>query len=796
MLSPSNQFHHHHHHHSDGLSSIPDERKLSTSSSGSNGSNERKDSISITIPQLLTDSNITPNILVIDDDPVTRRTIQKLLSNLGYKSKTASGGKEALNLLLRDEEDPFHCLLVDVLMPEMDGFSFMKVLKQAVNREIPCIMMSGSEDPETVAKSFQYGAEDFLPKPIREEILRARIQAVLAYRDRKIKEKFYIKKIHEEQRLRNQLQHIERKNEEELLAFKQKVNESIETPLQLIMSTVTDIMNGNLDREQTKLALISVMKSLSSSNLYRPAFLDYMKTAEMDENTRQWLVDQYTKGFDDYSLRKRTDRSSSTDSNASTGSQTAVPNITHKNSIVEVLPFDIDNYKPSVDVSTMNYDAFNFTYDELKMHVIYFFKSLNLFDEFNFSPYKLWNFIGELRKKYRMNYYHNFRHCCDVTQFIYMFLNSEKISTFLSPVEKFAMLVSGLCHDIDHPGVNNNFLVMTEDELAYRYNDKSVLENYHACSGFRTMLKESYNILEGMTEEQYREFRKIMINTILATDMSNHFSILSFFESRIGTGRLSNENQEDRIILMKMLMKCSDISNMSRPFEIAKKWACACIHEFFNQGDLERKKGLPISPLMDRYTLDFPKSQIDFGNFIVSPLFKQLAIAYKELVPLYETVLNNINQWKQLFDEEQQKHITYSPFPFEVCEGSVIFNDTLVVKPKEVIMEEITKSIDSNPPKEQEVPKQPSEPIVVASSSSTSVKDATPTISASPTTNESPTSTTSNASSISSKSSNSIEKISPLTRLDKMDGDNLPIVNLIIPLIILIISVIIYFLFA
>lgn len=449
-----------------------EERKLSLGSS----SEGRRDSVSSSsIPQLLTDSNIVPNILVIDDDLVTRKTLSKLLSNLGYKCTTAAGGKEALSLLLRDDEDPFHCLLVDVMMPEMDGFGFIRVLKQAINREIPCIMMSGSEDPETVSKSFQYGAEDFLPKPIKEEILRARIQTVLAYRDRRIRERFYINKIVEEQRLRNQLHMQEKKNEEELMAFKKKVSESIETPIQLIVGTVGDIMSGSLDREQTKLALISVMKSLSSSNLYRPAFLDSLKTTEMDESTRHWLVNQYTKDAEEYNARRYSinERSNSLDSGSSTDStnnysttlalpsSAQTPNTTQTKPEAE-LPFNLDTYKPDVDLKSLNYDAFKYSdYEELKKHVMYFFKSLNMFEIFNIKPFKLWAFLGDLRKKYRANFYHNFRHCCDVTQYLYLLINNEKIDAFFSNLEKLVLLVSGLCHDIDHPGVNNNFLIAT-----------------------------------------------------------------------------------------------------------------------------------------------------------------------------------------------------------------------------------------------------------------------------------------------------------------------------------------------
>ncbi|KAG2377422.1 hypothetical protein C9374_009333 [Naegleria lovaniensis] len=644
---------------------LGEERKLSLGSSS-----ERRDSVtSSSIPQLLTDSNIVPNILVIDDDLVTRKTLSKLLSNLGYKCTTAAGGKEALSLLLRDDDDPFHCLLVDVMMPEMDGFGFIRVLKQAINREIPCIMMSGSEDPETVSKSFQYGAEDFLPKPIKEEILRARIQTVLAYRDRRIRERFYINKIVEEQRLRNQLHMQEKKNEEELMAFKKKVGESIETPIQLIVSTVGDIMSGSLDREQTKLALISVMKSLSSSNLYRPAFLDSLKTTEMDESTRHWLVNQYTKDAEEYNARRHSinERSNSLDSGSSSDSTTnnysstlTLPNAQTNTSILTKpeaeLPFNLDTYKPDVDLKSLNYDAFKYSdYEELKKHVMYFFKSLNMFETFNIKPYKLWAFLSELRKKYRANFYHNFRHCCDVTQYLYVLINNEKIDAFFSNIEKLVLLVSGLTHDIDHPGVNNNFLIATEDELAYRYNDKSVLENYHAFNAFKILQKDECNFLDGLSEEQFRECRKCLVQTILATDMSNHFSIISIFESRIGTGRLSNENAEDRILLMRVLMKCSDISNLSRPFPIAKKWANACINEFFSQGDLERQKGLPISPLMDRNTLDFPKSQMDFGKFVVAPLFKLLCAAFKELTFLHESVLNNIETWRHIYEEEQAK---------------------------------------------------------------------------------------------------------------------------------------------
>lgn len=191
---------------------------------------------------------------------------------------------------------------------------------------------------------------------------------------------------------------------------------------------------------------------------------------------------------------------------------------------------------------------------------------------------------------------------------------------------------------------------------AIKCSDRSVLENYHASYAFKLLGNPKYNILEGVDDELYKEFRRTVVGLILATDMANHFSICSKFQARISTGALLNDAVEDRMLLLKIIMKCADINNSSRPFPIAKKWADMCIREFLQQGDQEKARNIPVSPLMDRDTLNFPKSQIGFADFVAAPLFKHLSTAFPSLTYMYNSIMNNRSQWQMIFDENERQN--------------------------------------------------------------------------------------------------------------------------------------------
>lgn len=124
------------------------------------------------------------------------------------------------------------------------------------------------------------------------------------------------------------------------------------------------------------------------------------------------------------------------------------------------------------------------------------------------------------------NAYHTFTHGLHVMQSCYMLMApsnslSSRIGS-LSHLEKFALLFSALAHDIDHPGMNNAFMVNSGSSLALRYNDTSVLENHHAASISAILSDKESDLLCNLTTEERRHARKLMIKSVLATDMAGH----------------------------------------------------------------------------------------------------------------------------------------------------------------------------------------------------------------------------------------------------------------------------------
>jgi adenylate cyclase len=118
-----------------------------------------------------------PKVLIVDDEPFNVDYLEQELEDLNYHILTAVNGQEALDLIQRERPD---LVLLDIMMPVMDGFAVLSRLKaDAVLRDIPVIVISAANDLESVVKGIQQGAEDYLPKPFEPTLLHARISASL-----------------------------------------------------------------------------------------------------------------------------------------------------------------------------------------------------------------------------------------------------------------------------------------------------------------------------------------------------------------------------------------------------------------------------------------------------------------------------------------------------------------------------------------------------------------------------------------------------------------------------------------
>jgi class 3 adenylate cyclase len=122
-------------------------------------------------------TGVQASFLVVDDDAINRSVLARALELDGHTVTTAENGREALDLL---RAQPFDVVLLDVLMPELDGYDTLaRIVDDEKLRHIPVIMISALEEVESVARCLEMGAQDYLSKPFNPVLLRARINGCL-----------------------------------------------------------------------------------------------------------------------------------------------------------------------------------------------------------------------------------------------------------------------------------------------------------------------------------------------------------------------------------------------------------------------------------------------------------------------------------------------------------------------------------------------------------------------------------------------------------------------------------------
>ncbi|KNE62117.1 hypothetical protein AMAG_07364 [Allomyces macrogynus ATCC 38327] len=219
--------------------------------------------------------------------------------------------------------------------------------------------------------------------------------------------------------------------------------------------------------------------------------------------------------------------------------------------------------------------------------------------------------------------YHNSTHACDVLHGCHVLLSSDAVKGMVTDLERAAIYFAAIIHDHQHPGVNNLFLISTGDHKATLYNDRSVLENHHLASAFAVLKQDEYNFTAEWTQEARKDFRALVVDLVLATDLQQHLVLLGSFKARIEHFNPAS-NKDDRQVLWKIIIKASDVSNPSKELGLYLEWTQRIMAEFFAQGDEERRLGLPISPFMDRHAANYPGCQLGFIGFICKPLYESV----------------------------------------------------------------------------------------------------------------------------------------------------------------------------
>ncbi|XP_046879511.1 high affinity cAMP-specific 3',5'-cyclic phosphodiesterase 7A isoform X2 [Hypomesus transpacificus] len=279
-------------------------------------------------------------------------------------------------------------------------------------------------------------------------------------------------------------------------------------------------------------------------------------------------------------------------------------------------------------VGSWNFDIFLFNRltngNSLVTLTVHLLNQYGLVELFQLDMVKLWRFLVMVQEDYHhQNPYHNAVHAADVTQAMYCYLREPKLAKSLTSCDILLGLLAAATHDLDHPGVNQPFLIKTNHYLATLYRNTSVLENHHWRSAVG-LIRET-GLFSHLPAEDSLNMERQLGSLILATDISRQNEYLSKFRTHLDQGDLCLSQASHRHFLLQMALKCADICNPCRPWELSKQWSEKVTAEFFRQGDVEKKHKLEVSPLCDNEVNSTGNIQIGFMSYVVEPLFAEWA---------------------------------------------------------------------------------------------------------------------------------------------------------------------------
>ncbi|XP_063587932.1 probable 3',5'-cyclic phosphodiesterase pde-5 isoform X5 [Penaeus indicus] len=284
-------------------------------------------------------------------------------------------------------------------------------------------------------------------------------------------------------------------------------------------------------------------------------------------------------------------------------------------------------------------------------HAIYMF--VDLFGLTRFEKDCLIRFTLTVKKNYRRVPYHNWTHGFSVANSMYTIIKHSP-KTF-RPLECLALFIGSLCHDLDHRGKNNKFMLETESPLAAIYTT-STLEHHHFNQTVTILQQEGHNIFGKLTSNEYKQVLGNIKHCILATDLAMFFPNKAKLAKLVEENQFDWENPEHRLLIEAIAMTACDLCASAKPWDVQVETVKVIFEEFYEQGDAEKAVGKSPIPMMDRTKTDEQaSSQVGFLSGICIPCYELLHKLIPNTEPLLAGCKSNLETWKSIASEKKAK---------------------------------------------------------------------------------------------------------------------------------------------
>ncbi|XP_041358670.1 probable 3',5'-cyclic phosphodiesterase pde-5 isoform X2 [Gigantopelta aegis] len=300
-------------------------------------------------------------------------------------------------------------------------------------------------------------------------------------------------------------------------------------------------------------------------------------------------------------------------------------------------------------VTQYEFSPWGVSYEDKPVFVLHMFK--DLFSSMRFDTSDLIRFTLTVRKNYRNVPYHNWVHAFSVAHSMYTVIKTTAHE--FTPLESLALFVACLCHDLDHRGKTNAFMVKSASPLAAIYST-STMEHHHFNQTVTILQQEGHNIFKHLTSEEYKMVLGEIRHSILATDLALFFGNKAKLKDIVDKREFSWKNQEHRELVMAISMTACDLCAMYKPWKTQLDLVNIIMEEFWQQGDEEKSKGMTPMPMMDREKRnELPQLEVGFIIGICLPCYQILADVLLETKPMVDGALANLKKWQEMADENK-----------------------------------------------------------------------------------------------------------------------------------------------
>jgi GAF domain-containing protein len=329
------------------------------------------------------------------------------------------------------------------------------------------------------------------------------------------------------------------------------------------------------------------------------------------------------------------------------------------------------------DIDDPLFNPYDYDLDTLTVITFSIFRNLNVFKTMPVAQKTVKNFVLQVRKNYKENWFHNFYHGFSVMHFASIMATRTDIRKQCGRETTLTMLIAALCHDLDHPGNNNSFEINTESELATLHNDISVLENHHCHQTMLLLRKEGCNVMENFSKASQRTMKTDIITGIMGTDMTKHMDALQGLNLCANLATVA----EDLKLLMCMVIHTADLSGQAFPRATALEWERRISREFAEQAKSEKELDLPSLPFMT--DLHIPQRrgllQTQFFDFVLIPWWNRLLALLPELSQYFDNIMKNRRFYNSIARgvveaeslDEFAYEIKYGPYDSELSESEL-----------------------------------------------------------------------------------------------------------------------------